>query len=200
MIPRPNIHGLDIATPPTSSCARRRSKKRSRLPSFADPSTRWWASSPSRTSSRPSRVPHPVLERLIRPGPFVPPDDPHPPPPARIPAAPRDLALAVDQLGQIMGLVTMKDVLEEIVEEIRDEGEAPGLPFASRCPAPIHRRHRHHRDLREHVGIPLEDRPLPDPGRLPPVPLGTVPCPARASASETMSSPSWKRTVRASSR
>ena len=36
------------------------------------------------------------------------------------------LAVVVDRLGRKVGIVTMEDVLEEIVGEIHDERERPG--------------------------------------------------------------------------
>ena len=162
MIPRPNIRGLDIAIPPDQLLRAAAEQKRSRLPVFRgsiDEVVGFVTVEDLLAEVARGSVPH--LERLVRPCLFV---------PAMMPVGVllrefqrrhASLALVVDEFGQIMGLITMEDVLEEIVGEIRDEGEAPGLPFATRLPdgsylidatATI-------RDLREQGGVPLEDSP-----------------------------------------
>lgn len=162
MIPRPNIRGLDIATLPDQLLRAAAEQKRSRLPVFRGSIDEVvGVVTIGDLFAAVARGAVPTLESLIRPALFV---------PAMMPVGVllrefqrrhASLALVVDEFGQIMGLITMEDVLEEIVGEIRDEGEAPGLPFASRLPdgsylidatATI-------RDLREHGGIPLEDSP-----------------------------------------
>jgi putative hemolysin len=71
----------------------------------------------------------------------------------------KNLAIVVDEYGRTLGLVTVEDLLEEIVGELREEREARGLPYLSRLPdgaylidgtASIH-------DLRLQAGLPLEE-------------------------------------------
>jgi putative hemolysin len=162
MIPRPNIRGLDIATPSDQLLRAAAEQKRSRLPVFRgsiDEVVGFVTIEDLLAEVARGSVPN--LERLVRPCLFV---------PAMMPVGVllrefqrrhASLALVVDEFGQILGLITMEDVLEEIVGEIRDEGEVPGLSFATRLPdgsylidatATI-------RDLREQGGVPLEDSP-----------------------------------------
>jgi putative hemolysin len=71
------------------------------------------------------------------------------------------LAFVVDEYGIVQGLVTLENVIEEIVGSIREEGEAEEPPFVSRLDdgsyliegtAPV-------RELRERLRLPIEDRP-----------------------------------------
>jgi putative hemolysin len=101
-----------------------------------------------------------VLPDLLRPPQFIPEG-------ARISSALREfqrtrqyLALVVDEYGGLVGLVTLEDVLEEIVGEIREEGEAvPSFvtrladgSFIVEGVAPI-------REVRQRLGIRLPNSP-----------------------------------------
>jgi putative hemolysin len=73
----------------------------------------------------------------------------------------QNLALIVDEYGQTVGLITVEDLIEEIVGEIRGEREPSELPYLNRLPdgsllidgaATVH-------DLRVAVGLPIEESP-----------------------------------------
>jgi putative hemolysin len=133
MVPRPNILGLDIATPPEQVLGQVAAVGRARIPVF-----RGSVDTPVGTlvlkdlvsclaSGRP-----PILERLIRPPFFVPET-------VRLSVLLREfqrtqqsMALVVDEYGGVLGLVTVEDVLEEIVGDIREERESPDVTFAVR--------------------------------------------------------------------
>jgi putative hemolysin len=162
MVPRPNIRGLDIATPPAEVLARAAELGHTRLPVF-----RGSVEDPvgvvvlkDLLECAATRIP-PVLERLVRPPLFV-------PEVARVSEVLKHLqrhrahlALVVDEYGQLVGLVTVEDLIEEIVGEIRDERESPDPETASRLPdgSYIIQGTATIRDLRERVGLPIDESP-----------------------------------------
>jgi putative hemolysin len=162
MVVRPNILGLDLATPPDEVVRRAAEIGHSHVPVYRDSienpvgvvTLKDLLRAAALGTSRP-------LDALMRPVLFIPEF-------ARISVLLREfqrsrqnMAIVVDEYGGVVGLVTVEDVLEEIVGEIREEHESAALPYVTRLPdgsyvldgtAPV-------RDLRSRLGLPLEESP-----------------------------------------
>lgn len=161
MVPRMNILGLEIGTPPGEILKRASEIGRSRIPVYRESVEHTVGVVSIKDLFRSAAQGKPaVLSEVMRPPVFVPES-------ARISTVLRDFqrhrqyhALVVDEYGGVVGLVTIEDVLEEIVGEIREEGE-PTPSYATRlaegtyvvdATAPV-------RDVRETLGLPLPDSP-----------------------------------------
>ncbi|MBI2156505.1 MAG: HlyC/CorC family transporter [Candidatus Rokubacteria bacterium] len=160
MTPRPHIQGLDIATPAEEVLQRAVAIGHSRIPVYRDSVEQAVGIIVIKDLLRAAAQGAPFsLPDLLRPPLFIPET-------ARISFLLREfqryhqnLALVVDEYGGVVGLVTLEDVLEEIVGEIREEGEAGAPPFAHRLPdgsyvldgfAPI-------RDVRAQLALPVAE-------------------------------------------
>ena len=160
MVPRPNIRALDIGTPPDQVLKRAAELGHTRLPICRGTLEETVGVVVIKDLFRcAAEGTIPVLERLLHPPIFVPESTQVSDVLRMFQRSRLHLALVVDEYGQVVGLVTTEDLLEEIVGEIRDEGESPRLESVARLPdgsyiidgtATI-------RDLREQVGLPLED-------------------------------------------
>ncbi|MFN2520435.1 MAG: hemolysin family protein [Candidatus Limnocylindria bacterium] len=70
------------------------------------------------------------------------------------------LAIVIDEFGGTAGLVTLEDVLEELVGDVRDEFDGGGPPFREESPGVyIIDGLTSLADLRDHLGLELEDEP-----------------------------------------
>lgn len=162
MVPRPNIRGLEISTPPGEVLARVVEIGHFRIPVYRESIENPVGVVTMKDLLEPAARGHPVsLAALARPLLFVPEF-------ARISVVLKEfqrtrqnLAMVVDEYGGVIGLVTLEDLLEEIVGEIREEHEAAGLPNVTRLPdgsyvfdgtVPV-------RDLRAKLALPLEESP-----------------------------------------
>jgi magnesium and cobalt exporter, CNNM family len=162
MVPRPNILGLDIETPSDQVLKRAAEVGHTRLPLYRGSIEGTFGVVVIKDLFRCAALGEPVsLDRLMHPPLFVPETAPVSEVLRQFQRHRLQLALVVDEYGQVAGLVTTEDLLEEIVGEIRDERESPRLSSVSRLPdgsymidgtATI-------RDLRELVGLPLEESP-----------------------------------------
>jgi putative hemolysin len=162
MVPRPNIRALDLDTPAEQVLRRAAELGHTRLPVCRGTLEETVGVVVIKDLFRcAAGGTTPALERLLHPPIFV-------PEVTRVSDVLRTfqrsrlhLALVVDEYGQVVGLVTTEDLLEEIVGEIRDERDSARLESVARLPdgsyiidgtATI-------RDLREQAGLPLEDSP-----------------------------------------
>ena len=162
MVPRPNIVGVDIETPPAEVLRHAARLGHTRLPVFRGSIENALGVVVIKDLFRCAALEQPVnLERLMHPPLFVPESAPVSAVLRQFQSSRLHLALVVDEYGQVAGLVTTEDLLEEIVGEIRDERESSRLQSVSRLSdgsymidgtATI-------RDLREQVGLPLPESP-----------------------------------------
>jgi putative hemolysin len=161
MVPRMNILGLDIDTPSDQLLTRAAEIGHSRIPVYRNSIENAIGVVTVRELFRAVARGEPItLSKLLHPPQYI-------PEMARISTVLREfqrtrqyLAMVVDEYGAIIGLVTLEDVLEEIVGEIREEGETTPS-FITRLPdgafevegiAPV-------RELRDRLGIPVPDSP-----------------------------------------
>ena len=162
MAPRPNIRALDVDTPPEQVLKRAAELGHTRLPVYRGTLEEMVGVVVIKDLFRcAAEGTTPVLERLLHPPIFVPEVTQVSDVLRMFQRSRLHLALVVDEYGQVVGLVTTEDLLEEIVGEIRDERDSARLESVTRLPdgsyiidgtATI-------RDLREQAGLPLEDSP-----------------------------------------
>jgi putative hemolysin len=158
MAPRPNIRGIDVTTSPEEIPRALARIGHSRVPVYEHdiihPVGVLFMKDVFRVLAEGRPL---VLSELLRPPLFVPET-------TKISAVLRQfqqqrepMALVVDEYGTVVGLITIEDILEQIVGEIRERGEPEGPTLITRLPdgsllvdglAPID-------DLRA-AGVPVE--------------------------------------------
>ena len=145
MIPRADIAALDVTTPLSDIMAEFRSGGHSRMPVYRDSLDEPLGLahirdllpflSPAPDSDAPSPDEE-VLPRIVRKILYAPPSMPAAALLLKMQTSRIHMALVVDEFGGTDGLVTLEDLVEEIVGEIEDEHDASGTPdFRTRGPA-----------------------------------------------------------------
>jgi magnesium and cobalt exporter, CNNM family len=134
MVPRPNIRGIDVTMPPAEVPRLVAEIGHSRIPIYRDDISYPVGILLMRDVLRACAEGHmPPLTEILRPPLFV-------PEATKISAVLRllqrqrqDMALVVDEYGNVVGLIAVRDIVEEIVGDIRDEGD-PSTPHIIRLP------------------------------------------------------------------
>ena len=135
MVPRPKILALELDTPPGAVLAQAAATGRTRLPVIRGSVDDIVGVVVIKDLLRAVAAQQPLrLSGLLHPVQFVPEN-------ARVPVVlhglqrqHQNLAMVVDEYGRTSGLVTIEDLLEEIVGELRDEREPSGPPYLAHLP------------------------------------------------------------------
>jgi putative hemolysin len=127
MTPRDRIFMLDVSTPPDDIIAQVIHGHFSRVPVYrGTPDHIVGVLNAKDLVTRRLETMPPRIERVMRPPVFVPPGKPLGELFDEIRRERVWMALVVDELGRLRGLVTLEDVLEELFGEIRDEFDLEG--------------------------------------------------------------------------
>jgi putative hemolysin len=126
MTPRPQIKGLDLGTPPETVLGKAMEVGHSRIPVYqGSVEAIVGVVTLKDLLGAVARGETPRLPALLRPAVFVPETVRISRLLRQIQQTRQGLAMVVDEYGSVVGLVTIEDVVEEIVGEIRDEGDHP---------------------------------------------------------------------------
>jgi putative hemolysin len=124
MTPRPHVRGLDLETPPEEVLRTALSVGHSRIPVYqGSAETIVGVVTLKDLLGAVSRGEPLRLPALLRSAVFVPETVRISHLLRQLQQTHQELAMVVDEYGSVVGLVTVEDVVEEIVGEIRDEGE-----------------------------------------------------------------------------
>jgi putative hemolysin len=126
MTPRPQIKGLDLDTPPETVLGKAMEVGHSRIPVYqGSVEAIVGVVTLKDLLGAVARGETPRLPALLRPAVFVPETVRISRLLRQIQQTRQGLAMVVNEYGSVVGLVTVEDVVEEIVGEIRDEGDHP---------------------------------------------------------------------------
>jgi putative hemolysin len=135
MVPRVDIVGIDVSTPWSEVLETLRRAEHARLPAFAetlDDIRGVLYAKDFLTPAIAGREPLGGWQRLIRQAEFVPATKPINALLAEFRAKRTHIALVLDEYGGTAGLVTIENILEEIVGDIRDEHDVEEPAIARR--------------------------------------------------------------------
>jgi CBS domain containing-hemolysin-like protein len=124
MMPRVDIHGIERSTPWSEVVDRVRSSQHARLPVYdktLDRITGLLFAKDLLAGVISDDEPAPCWQTLIRPASFIPESKSIDSQLRDFKASGSHLAIVVDEYGGTAGLITIEDILEEIVGDIRDE-------------------------------------------------------------------------------
>ena len=123
MVPRPDLVAMPVTSPPESFERTVVSTGHSRIPVFGDglDDIRGFVHAKDLLAVAPDGRSRPVDEMLVRHVPVVPESTPISPVMEMMRSEGVHLAVAIDEHGTVSGLVTLEDIAEELVGEIRDE-------------------------------------------------------------------------------
>jgi putative hemolysin len=160
MVPRPNIRGIDVTTPPAEVPRLVAEIGHSRIPVYRDDISHPVGILLMRDVLRACAEGRmPPLTEMLRPPLFVPETTKVSAVLHLLQQQRQDMALVVDEYGNVVGLIAVRDIVEEIVGDIRAEGD-PSTPHVVHLPdgalvvdglTPI--------DEIRAAGIPVEDSP-----------------------------------------
>ena len=160
MVPRPHIRGLDVATPPEAVLQQAVAIGHPRIPVYQASVEHPIGILHQKDLLRAAAQGTPVsVTALMRPPLFIPETSPISVLLREFQRHRQSLALVIDEYGSVIGLVTLEDVLEEIVGEFRQDGDASALEPARRLPdgSYILDGLTSIRDVRTRIGVPVEE-------------------------------------------
>lgn len=123
MVPRPDLVALSVSETPAAFEQTMVATGHSRIPVYGEglDDMRGFVHAKDLFAIDPARHDDPIDPRLVRPVPIVPETTLISPVMERMRSEGVHLAVAIDEHGTVAGLVTLEDIAEELVGEIRDE-------------------------------------------------------------------------------
>jgi CBS domain containing-hemolysin-like protein len=170
MVPRPDMHALPEEASLEEVLRMFTSTQRSRIPVYRGTLDHilgfvhikdmlWILLDRERRAEERQSLPEFQLNRLLREVPIVPESKPVSELLIELRARSASLAMVVDEFGSILGLVTLEDILEQLVGEIHDEFDVVERPLTLADGALIFDASLNVRDLETQYGIALPSDP-----------------------------------------